>query len=160
MTTINEAETGTTPEAKAERLATHLERLAAFVRANPDLGERFAGTFQRFLVCLVWQDNPRAQMADWARRGLAAGAKIEKEFGDKYTAVNLNFGPIELHVYAEREQVCERIVTGTREVEIEEPDPEAVAALPKIKRTEVVEDVEWRCHSILAGDDTPSVVSA
>jgi hypothetical protein len=54
-----------------------------------------------------------------------------------------------------RAEVCTRVVTATREVEVEEPDPEAVAALPKVKRTETVEDVEWRCEPLLARAKAP-----
>lgn len=50
-----------------------------------------------------------------------------------------------------RERVCTPVVTSTREVEVEEPDPDAVAALPKVKRTETVEEVEWRCEPLLTG---------
>ncbi len=63
--------------------------------------------------------------------------------------------PVMLHAYGDRAKVCERVVTGTREVTEEVPDPDA----PKVTVTRVVEDVEWRCSSILAageGDDTPA----
>lgn len=61
-----------------------------------------------------------------------------------------------LRVITTRAQMCERVVTGRREVEIEELDPVALAALPKIKRTEVVEDVEWQCRPVLAGEQPES----
>jgi hypothetical protein len=49
--------------------------------------------------------------------------------------------------------VCERVVVATREVEMEEPDPVAVAALPKVTRTVTVEDVEWKCAPLLTSAD-------
>jgi hypothetical protein len=52
-------------------------------------------------------------------------------------------------VLCDRNEVCEKVVTGTREVTKEVPDPEALAAVPKVTVTETVEDVEWRCHPIL-----------
>lgn len=53
-------------------------------------------------------------------------------------------------IAAWRKDVCERVVVGQREVEVTEPDPEAVAALPKVTQTKVIEDVEWRCPQLLA----------
>ena len=45
-----------------------------------------------------------------------------------------------------RDRVCTRVVTGTTTVT--EPDPEALAAVPKIERE--VETYEWRCEPLLA----------
>lgn len=56
-----------------------------------------------------------------------------------------------------RKAVCERVVVGTTTVEVEEPDPDAVAALPRVKRTEVVEEVRWDCHSLLADREPVSL---
>jgi hypothetical protein len=56
-------------------------------------------------------------------------------------------------LFAPREKVCERVVVGTEVRVIEEPDPQAVAALPKIKRVETVEQVEWRCPDSLLSPD-------
>jgi len=61
---------------------------------------------------------------------------------------------IYLHGDDHRAQVCERVVVGTREVEVEEADPAAVAALPKVKHVKVIEDVEWVCSPALLADDT------
>ena len=54
--------------------------------------------------------------------------------------------------------MCERVVVGTREVEVEEADPAAVAALPKVKRTvTVVSTSRWKtppCRSaVITADD-------
>lgn len=58
---------------------------------------------------------------------------------------------VDYQIYGNRELVCERVVVGTETREVEGPDPDAVAALPVVKRTEEVERVEWRCPpSILA----------
>ncbi len=55
-----------------------------------------------------------------------------------------------MNLSAFRDDVCERIVTGTHQVTETGKDPEALAAVPEIEVTKTVEDVEWRCGSILA----------
>lgn len=139
--------------AQAEQIAHGLRQVADFVEANPHLDQRF--TFQRILVVA----DTRDEVAAYARAGLAAGAKVTKHQGDKWAGVDLHFGIVNLHVYADREEVCERIVVGTREVTEEVPDPEALAAVPKITKTTIVEDVEWRCGSLLAPEPVKSVPS-
>jgi hypothetical protein len=54
-----------------------------------------------------------------------------------------------LALHAARENVCTRVVTGT--MTVTEPDPEALAAVPKITRE--VETYEWRCDPLLAPDE-------
>ena len=51
-----------------------------------------------------------------------------------------------------REEVCERKVTVVTE-EVEEVDPEALAALPKVMVTREVEQVEWICPPSLLADE-------
>lgn len=125
-------------------------RLTEFLAANPDITSGANTYSYSVLVYLSPGDDVLPRMADYTRRAKAAGARVEKQYGE-YGKVLLHFGPIYLQVYASREDVCERVVVGTREVEVEEPDPEALAAVPTVKRTEIVEVVEWQCHPILAG---------
>lgn len=54
---------------------------------------------------------------------------------------------IRMLAIANRDEVCQRVVVGTREVEEEVPAPGA----PTVTVTHVVEDVEWRCGSLLDG---------
>ncbi|MEV0968475.1 hypothetical protein [Microtetraspora glauca] len=94
--------------------------------------------------------------AEEERRGAAVFARVmpgtvRKEPRGEYFDLFAEIHGVRVQWIARRENVCERVVTGTREVEIEEPDPDALAAVPKVKRTVVVEDVEWQCHPILAG---------
>lgn len=63
-------------------------------------------------------------------------------FGKRYGM----FGPHGFHVWVEREEVCTRVVTGTREVTKTVPAPDA----PTVEITETVEDVEWICTPLLA----------
>lgn len=102
-------------------------------------------------------DSWRVRDPQFSREGLVErvrvlGGKWEKEADDSiHFRLLQRFGPIAYQVYAGREDVCERVVTGIREVTVDEPDPDAVAALPKITRTETVEEVEWRCPDSLLG---------
>lgn len=142
----------TTERQRADEVAADLERLAAFVRANPEYADPIG--YQRFLLYLNPSKDPRTAMADIARRARRAGATMRKDVSDKYAGAELRFGELNLYVYADRNQVCERVVVGTREEQVEEPDPEALAAVPKRTVTRVVEDVEWRCTPILAAEPT------
>lgn len=51
-------------------------------------------------------------------------------------------------VVATRSNVCERVVTGTREVTVTIPDPSI--EVPTVEVTKTVEDVEWVCGPLLA----------
>ena len=57
---------------------------------------------------------------------------------------------LSLLVYAPRDQVCTKVVLGTREVTEEIPDPTALAAVPTITVTKAVEDIRWECVPLLA----------
>lgn len=85
----------------------------------------------------------------------------DKVVSDGYFELHRRFGDgsVTFQLYAPREEVCERVVTGTREVVSEVPDPVMVAAVPKVRRVEVVEDVEWRCPDSLLSDAVPAGVS-
>lgn len=99
--------------------------------------------------------NEAAELAEAAR---TLGGEWEKRAEDAsglfYLSREVAPGVV-YELVAWREAVCQRVVTGTREVEVEEPDPEMVAALPVVKRTQTVEDVEWRCEPLLARAKAP-----
>lgn len=145
---------------RAAAMATGLRALADMVEAHPEITHDLRYVFDDILVSV----DTRAEISRLARAGAKTGAKVTKHVGSKFAGVNVAFGPVGLHVYADRDEVCERVVTGTREVTEEVPDPEALAAVPKVAVTKVVEDVEWRCSSFLApepsADELPAAVSA
>ncbi len=60
---------------------------------------------------------------------------------------------LHLRLSAYRSAVCTRVVTGTREVTEDVPDPEALASVPVKTVTRVVEDFEWVCSPLLAPDE-------
>jgi len=134
----------------ADALVDGLRQLAAFVEANPQFGHDLLMTFDTNNVPHIdARGDAREYLAKYARAAVRSGAVVSKGFGDKWAHVDLAFGAVNLHVYAEQVEVCEKVVLGTREVTKEVLDPEALAAVPKVTVTETVEDVEWRCHPIL-----------
>lgn len=135
---------------KAGELAEGLRRIAAMVEQFPHLVDEMHLDWQFDRVTVpVWT---KGEVVSFARAGKAAGAQVAKHQNDQYAGVDLTFGAASLHVYVARDKVCERIVTGTREVTEEVPDPEALKAVPKVAVTKTVEDVEWRCMPLLADE--------
>jgi len=87
-------------------------------------------------------DDARERMAAAVR---ALGGRWEKDAGTKWLNLNSVLSGLHIQLYAAREQVCTRRVTGTevRDVEVE--------VTPAVKRTEKqeVEIVEWDCSPVL-----------
>lgn len=82
--------------------------------------------------------------------------EIAKEFGSfkkeamgSYITISKTFGPISLLFMFLRENVCQRIVVGTRSVE------KTVYPLDVKTETEIVEEeiVEWKCPSLLSANE-------
>jgi hypothetical protein len=85
----------------------------------------------------------------------ALGVPLEKNArDDTYFDLHGNLRGLYFTLAAFREDVCRRVVIGKREVEVEEPDPEALAALPVVKVTKTVEDVRWECAPLLAAAES------
>lgn len=128
-----------------------LRQLADFLDAHPEvplpyMGSYQTGTFQPTMSIILIGDDQKEILADIAR---AMGTAAKRVDDDRFR----QFGGIALSVSASREQVCERVVVGTHEEIVEEPDAEALAAVPTRKVTKVVEDVEWKCTPLLAAAD-------
>lgn len=132
-----------------QQRAEQLRAVADFVEALPDdLAEHLRYTSNTVNIPVAHLDDPVAVMVAFARAGLAHGVKVRKDFSDKHGIVSLDFGTMRLDVYAHREQVCERVVTGTEKVTKQVPDP----AAPTVEVTEEVETVEWVCRPLLAAE--------
>lgn len=117
------------PQISSSVSGSYLPTLAVFTQAQPQGEER----------------DQRTMLADIARAMGNAQKSTSHEF-----AVWRQFAGVVLAAYARRDEVCERVVTGTREVTREVPDPAALAAVPKVTVTETVEDVEYVCGPLLA----------
>ena len=133
---------------------TGLRALADFFEQYPDLAEHINGQ-PDLLGYVGFVEDPVAVMAAFARAGKALGVPVEKDYDDNFGKVRLHFGPVALQAYAERGQVCERVVVSTETVVEEVPDPEALAKVPTVQVAREVEQVEWRCHPLLAQDREP-----
>lgn len=138
----------------ADDIAAALNQIAAVLKSNPDLVQHVRHTpLLNVNIPISTAADQRAAIAAMTRAALLHGATAKKQpygTGDTLFGAKLTFGPISLHVYGDRDQVCERVVVGTREVTEEVPDPEALAAVPKVTVTRTVEDVRWECRPLLA----------
>ena len=142
----------------ASRQAAGLRALADMIEANPEVAEHLRYTFGHMGVPLIVQCDGeiREALARLVRAGKAHGATIDKTYNGQWAGANLNWadGAVTLRVTADRNEVCERVVTGTDTVIRTVPDPAALAAVPTIEVTETVERVEWICKPLLADDTT------
>jgi hypothetical protein len=157
MTTTSIHATTTEPDlTDAQRAAAGLRQLADFLDANPNLqGTRYA------FDSINLFPRGRDAVAAWARAAMrATGAAVDKFVNGNWAGVKVTFGSVGVDVTIERDEICERVVVDTREVTEEVPDPQALAAVPKVTVTRTVEDVEWRCRPLLAGDAQPEAVAA
>lgn len=143
--------------AEAEKIAVRFDRVAddiaafaAFVRSHPHLAKHMQYADLQYGNKANAYVNDAATIADFARAGARAGHSVTKRPGgpdDQYFGVEIGFGWMRLYVYTARDAVCERVVTGTREVVEEVPDPDA----PKVMVTRTEEIVEYRCGPLLGG---------
>jgi len=149
----------------ADQLAEGLDNLARFVRDNPQFADEMRYTLgQTLSVPLTYRSDQRSRVAAFARALTRAGHKITKKpfgTGDKLFGFEAKMGPLGfgLAVWGARDEVCERVVVGTETVTRQVPDPELLAAVPIVTVTETVEQVEWRCGSLLAPADEPQAVT-
>lgn len=128
-----------------------LRALADLFEANPELAEdfRFSHAFSKIHNPVGNDEDPRASMAAWARAGKASGHPVTKDYDGKWGSVSVALSDaVKVWTYAEREQVCTRIVTGTETVTVTVPDPDVTVPTVEIEQTREI--VEWRCEPLLA----------
>lgn len=134
-----------------------LRQIADFLAEHPEvpLPHHVSGPVRlgspAFYIYITSGDQ-RETVATVAR----AMGKAEKRADDSLQRYQVfrQFAGITLVASADRNEVCERVVTGTREVTVEKPDPAALAAVPTVTVTETVEEVEWVCQPLLAKPST------
>lgn len=104
-----------------------------------------------------WQIGYKYPTNEAKRAGLAEIARLipgrfdkndpaESDYNAKYFELTGRLAGILVRIWAERDAVCRRVVTGTRQVTEMVPAPDA----PLVAVTKTVEDVEWRCEPLLA----------
>lgn len=149
MSVITVPQTADIELIKAEKRAAHIASLrliADWLAEHPEVKIPYHHMGDE--VHIYIHRDARAEMATIAR---AMGRAEKGVDGDRFE-LRRQFGTLTLIASARREDVCERVVIGTSEVTVEVPDPEALAALPKVQVTRVVEEVTWVCPpSLLAG---------
>ena len=131
-------------ETERSEYTAGLRALADMLDTHPDLELPYTGGPHSTMNVLPLRVNQRAQMAAWAR---ALPGRVDKApRGDDYFDLTGMIRGITVCVIADRDEVCERVVTGTREVEREEVVTPATTRT--ITATE--ETVEWRCAPVLS----------
>lgn len=108
-----------------------LRALADFMEENPDMEVLFS-------AANVFVDN----LEDLQKYGRKLGTFTKRTSSDWFYLRRDFDGGIRLEINATHNQVCERVVVGTEEIQV--PDP----AAPKITKT--VDIVEWNCPEILS----------
>lgn len=109
-----------------------LRELADFIEQHP----QFVGAldYEKFHCFVGDEDEFTALVSE-------LGGKRTKEASNDYFGVSRFFGPIEMYVYTNREQVCTATVVGTETVTVRDPN----APLVEIER----DIVEWECGPVL-----------
>lgn len=133
--------TNVTADPRVEYIAG-LRALADLLEQHPEL----MTPHKQIDVIPIGAEQCQEQMAAWAR---ALPGKKDKQISETMVTLVGWLRALKIQVLAYRDEVCERVVTGTREVVEEVPDPEALAAVPTVSKTTVVEDVEWVCRPLL-----------
>jgi hypothetical protein len=145
--------TDSTPEVDTERVGyiIGLRQLADLLERHDDLALPYEGRgYARLGIFVETKDEVLA----WVR---AMDGPVSKQYdsdGSYDFRAEGALAGLNLRVYAPRGEVCERIVTGVETVTETVPDPEALAAVPTVEVTREVEQIEWRCHPLLADEAT------
>lgn len=144
---------------RAEQIAG-IYQLALWLEQNPDIPIPYAlqghGYTSINIHAAHGDGDEKAVMAAAAR---AIPGRVEKDvIADRlFTIEGTIPGGVRVQVLAARDQVCKRVVTGTREVTKTVPDP--MITVPTVEVTETVEDVEWVCEPILQDRTRAAVTS-
>lgn len=139
---------------------TGLRALADLFEAHDDLPLPSQGQYEVIPFSIVFggDDAARERMARAVRE---IGGNWQKHITEapEYDLAHLRLRQqvhgLHLELVADRNAVCTRVVTGTRQVTEEVPDPDA----PMVTVTKQVDDIEWVCEPLLAdrGLDEPDV---
>lgn len=125
-----------------------LRALAEVLEQHPEVPLPYNPTQGVISFHFLFGENPRADMAATVR---ALPCRLDKDpRGDDYFDLIGRLHGLNVRLVAFRQDVCTRVVVGTREVEEEVPDPDALAQVPTVTQTRLVEDVEWQCTPLLA----------
>lgn len=140
----------------AQQQAAGLRALADMIENNSYLAQETRYVLDQINVPVSHAEDPKGALAAFIRAAKAHGATVTKDNNDQWGGVILTWGKVGLYVYAKREQVCERVVTGSETVTKTVPDPDALALVPTVEVTETVETYRWECSPLLAAAEAVS----
>ena len=134
------------PSAPAEpNPATLLRAIATWLESHPDahVSQIDSSISASSIVVRDYTVHGADQLAEQAR---AIGGKWTKKLDgqdDSLFKLVQEIAPgVTYELVAWRDEVCTRVVTGTKTTTVTEPDPELVAALPVVEREVTTETVE------------------
>lgn len=140
----------TEPTTRRDRYIHALRVAANLMETVPDLPPP---SLSAHVIELQWSvssrhPDPGAELARLAR---LMPCKLTKnkpgdEFGDTYYELRGEIDGVPVQLWAKRELVCTKVVTGTKPVTKLVPDPAAAM----VEVTEEEDIVEWRCDPLLA----------
>jgi hypothetical protein len=132
-----------------------MRALMDILEANPDLPLPYQGATTAMTFHYLGGEDARRDLASAARLIPCSWTKHAKEYDDGPAYLDLagKLHGVKIELTAYRDDVCERVVVGTEEREVEEVVQPAVTA----KVTKRVEKVEWRCGPIMSALDETEV---
>lgn len=129
-------------ETRALGLAADLHNLADFVEIHHEvLPEDLTVSAISYLYSFGDASVPQV-CADTMKAALKHGAEIKKEYETSTFYLKMKFGHIQYKIMTMRNNVCDRKVIGTEEVEIK-------TAIDWEVTTTTKDVVEWDCHPLL-----------
>jgi hypothetical protein len=139
--------------ARRARYVAGLRVLAGILENQPEVPLPAAGDLLPLTFHFLTGNGDRARMATAARALPCAWRKGVRDYGKlggAYFDLTGDLAGLKVQLTAARADVCERIVTGTREVTELVKDPVLLDAVPLTEVTREVEEVEWRCRPVTA----------
>jgi hypothetical protein len=130
-----------------------LRKLADVLEGHPEVPLPSAGQTRSSAMSIPFYGGTREEMAA-AKRAIPVGTWSKEvwdgESGSSYFELTGRLEGLSLKLATYRDQVCTRVVTGTREVTKTVKDPDALAQVSEVEITETVEDIRWDCGPLLA----------
>lgn len=127
--------------------AENLHAAADLIAAHPDLPQPYIASSSSGRISLDWflngRENAKANAAAVVRAIDGGWTRGEADYSGPLATWTQERDGLDLNVQVSREEVCERIVTGTKTVTI----PAKPAEPERVVEQDVV---EWRCEPLLA----------